>query len=323
VLLVLGVVAAAGAAWIAQANRLDVLATAEWAVGLGIGIPVIISLVLLYAVLQRTALFQRDEARAEALRQRQAREASLVIDLEEGFGVGETAYPDGRTAVILQPHVKVRNVGTTAAPVHDWRAVLTVGEQRHALDHLTVRGPLEGVSSSLLPFLDRVGPLRPGLTVGYVQFLARNVSKAEFDSARADSDKPLSLAVTAYGAVQRWEGIYDFRAPYAQISMDVDPQSAAERLRSFSREAHRLQREMPERGTPAQVASFEPRVDQLVARVRDHVFVTYPERGSEFDAISAYTPATLSAAPTGDGRGADAYLADVLDLLDRIIREGV
>jgi hypothetical protein len=312
-LLVIGAITAAVATWLAQKHNLDGLATAEWAVGLGIGLPLMFCLGILFAVSQRAARLQRDEARAEALRQRQGREASLALDLEDGLFLGEM-----NNEAVIQAKLKVRNTGTNSAPVHDWRAVLRIGDQLRPLRHIAGETTIRG--SLTIPLLDRIGPLRPGLTVGYLQFVATGMRKTELEEI-VGGDGPLALTVTAYGPVQRWEGEFDFRAPYAQRITTVDAVSPVERLRSFSRDGRRLQGEVPKSATPAEFARIEPRVDQLAARVRQHLFEHYPERIGEFNAVPAYDIASLaSGRAAGEQRSVVAYLADLVALVDRVIQ---
>jgi len=76
----LGVVAAAIAAFIAQDDSLDPLATAEWGVGMGIGWPAAFCLVVLVLLWPRTLKAQRDEARRELVRRTPA---TLAVEFSE------------------------------------------------------------------------------------------------------------------------------------------------------------------------------------------------------------------------------------------------
>jgi hypothetical protein len=86
VLLVVGVLGAAAATWMAQANDLDKLATAEWAVGIGLGMPFAICGVILFGVWRRTLRQQREDARTEARKARaEVAEQATHIDAEAQF----------------------------------------------------------------------------------------------------------------------------------------------------------------------------------------------------------------------------------------------
>ena len=67
-LLVVGVLAAAAATFLSRTGNLDALATAEWAVGAGVGVPAVILFALIRPVRWRALRSQRNEARAEVRR---------------------------------------------------------------------------------------------------------------------------------------------------------------------------------------------------------------------------------------------------------------
>jgi len=269
-LLVIGVLSAVAATWVAQEHHLDVLATAEWAVGLGLGIPLVLCIIVFFRIAFRVPRRQRDEARAAYVLQREAAEANLVIDLKDGVALGEV-----ESEAVLQPKVRIRNTGTNPAPIHDWRAVLSVGDERHSLRH-NVGPPLIGGSYEL-PLLDRLGPFSPGLTSGYLQFVVPGVSQGALHEVLDAAETPMMLTVEAYGPVQRWEGEFDFRADYARPRKKVDAQPPHERLRVLSREGHQLLGEVPQQPTPARLARLEPRIDQWADRVREFLFAQRPE----------------------------------------------
>ena len=198
VLLAIGVLAAAVATWIAHENNLDALATTEWAVGLGLGIPLALCTIVFFRITFRAPRRQRDEARAAYVRQREAAEANLILDLKDGVVFNEVDR-----GALLQPKLRVRNTGIHSAPIHNWRAVLRIGDQLHELDHAVGNEPLRG--SHQVPFLDRIGPLRPGLTAGHLHFVVPGISQHDLNSVLTATSDPVVLVITAYGPVQRWE----------------------------------------------------------------------------------------------------------------------
>jgi hypothetical protein len=313
-LLVIGVLAAAVAAWIAQANELDATATVEWAVGLGLGIPLVMCITVFFRIAFRVPRRQRDEARAAYVRQREAAEANLILDLADGVGVNEI-----QRGALLQPKLRVRNTGIHDAPVHNWRAVLRLGDQLHELDHLIGQEPLH--QSHQVPFLDRIGPLRPGLTAGHLHFVVPGVRQYDLNSVLTGTSDPVVLTITAYGPVQRWEGELDLRAKHEESHRSVAGNLPAEQMRKLSRKGHELALEIPAAPTPAQLARFEPRIDRWAAELRELIFAEHPEFLGELDRLPFYRPASVADMPiVGDPGAADVYLNGLLAILDRAIR---
>jgi hypothetical protein len=321
VLLVVGVLVAAAATWIAQDNHLDVLATAEWAVGLGLGIPFLFAVMVFFRVAFRVPKAQRDAARVAYQIQREAAEANLVIDLVDGVVVGR--WNDAMALVQVQ--AVIRNTGTTVAPIRDWQGTLIVGDVPHVLRHTVgarrLRSGDEDAGAEPLPRLDRVGPLPPGLIAGVVQFVIPEMSMETFLEVRK-TDAPMSLTVEAYGPVQRWVGVFDFRADYAQITKQVDAQPPLQRLRTLSQEGHRLREELPKPATPTQMARLEPRIDDWAARVREFLTLQRPEFLGQLDVVPTYIPASLDPREPLLGSDVGTYLHGVLAVVDGAITAG-
>jgi hypothetical protein len=78
-LLVVGVLGAAVAGAVAHEDHLKAVATAAWAVGIGLGLPFAIGLIALLVVRWRTPTSQRDEARERAT-EAEEREAALIAE---------------------------------------------------------------------------------------------------------------------------------------------------------------------------------------------------------------------------------------------------
>ncbi len=79
-LLVIAVLAAAAAGLIAREHHLKAPATAGWAVGMGLGVPLAIGLLILLVVRWRTPATQRDEVRAARDSERKAATADRDAD---------------------------------------------------------------------------------------------------------------------------------------------------------------------------------------------------------------------------------------------------
>jgi hypothetical protein len=163
-LLVAGVIAAAGATWIAQADHLDKLATAEWAICMGIGLPFLAFLGVLVVVWQRALRMQRDEARTELRRLERSLAANEDDEMWQERAEAQLA------AAIRSGNVLRRWPSDSSPLLRQW------GRRTRTLVH-EIAGDLEATrltGTNLLRWLARLDDLAGSVTTG-----ARALSPSE------------------------------------------------------------------------------------------------------------------------------------------------
>ena len=205
---------AAAATGVAQSDHLDVLATVEWAVGLGLIVPLVICIIAFFWIAFRVPKSQRDEARTASSVSGEMAEANLVIDLRDGIVIGsegESAASASKGANSEHRH-KHRACACTARDSHVRRAAVCA--------HARGRAPAPEMSYDL-PLL---GPYRAVSTWPHGRILA--VHRSAGDPGRVSANVEIGSAGFASGGgyrpVQRWEGGFNWRADYAQQRVVVD-----------------------------------------------------------------------------------------------------
>ena len=143
----------------------------------------------------------------------------------------------------------------------------------------------------------------------------------DLNSTLEGTSDPVVLTITAYGPVQRWEGELDLRTKHEEFHTTAAADTPAEQMRNLSRRGHELALEVPAESTPAQLARFEPRIDQWAAELRELLLVEHPEFLGALDGLPPYHRASLAGIPiVGDPGGADVFLNSLLAILDGAIR---
>lgn len=144
------------------------------------------------------------------------RDAWPRLDLQiDGVMIGER---DDEAA--LQPTVNVGNASSGEVAVYSWQATLEVAGLTHVLRQVVGQDRLMG--SVNLPFLHRMGPLKPGQTHGLLQFAVPGLRQAPILAALDSPSASLKLRLDVRGKGRRkWHVEADLRALAAQKRASV------------------------------------------------------------------------------------------------------
>jgi hypothetical protein len=154
------------------------------------------------------------------LRQRASRSR---LDLHiEGVLIGEADFE-----TLLQLTVRANNTGTGEAVVHGWTARLALSGRTHDLRQVLGQDRLHG--SVDLPFLDRIGPLRPGQTAGLLQFAVPALRQSAILEALDSWAEPIKLLLELKGGGRRsWRTEADLQALATQKRASAPSRTAQE-----------------------------------------------------------------------------------------------